>query len=79
MTTHEDRVKVLHSESERLRHYLGGLPADAWTKQSACDLWQIQDVVGHLVGGAEFYAETVARGVQGISSPPEVVKGRELM
>ena len=71
MKTYQDRVKVLQSESERLRQYLGGLPADAWTKQSACDLWQIRDVVGHLVGGAEFYAETVARGVQRISSPPE--------
>ena len=39
MNTHEERVKVLQSESERLRQYLGGLLADAWTKQSACDLW----------------------------------------
>ena len=39
MTMHENRVKVLRSEMERVHGYLAGLPEIAWTEQSACDLW----------------------------------------
>ena len=42
----------------------------AWTAPSACTQWQVQDVVAHLVGVAEFYAGTVVRGVQGDASAP---------
>ena len=70
MNTYEDRVKLLQSESRRFQQYLAALPDDAWGRQSACDLWQVADVVAHLVGVAEFYAATVSRGLQGDSSPP---------
>lgn len=71
MNSYEDRIKNLQSESQRFQRYLHGLPADAWSKQSACDLWQVDDVVAHLMGVAEFYAATVERGLKGESSPPE--------
>jgi uncharacterized protein (TIGR03083 family) len=71
MITWEERAKLLQAESQRFQQYLNGLPDDAWSKQSACDLWRVEDVVAHLVGNAEFYASTVERGLKGESDPPE--------
>lgn len=71
MESFEERAKLYKSESERFQDYLKNLPADEWNKQSACDEWSVADVVAHLVGNSEFYAGTVARGLQGESSPPE--------
>jgi uncharacterized protein (TIGR03083 family) len=67
----EERAKLYKSESERFQDYLKNLPPEAWSMQSACDEWTVADVVAHLVGNSEFYAGTVARGLQGESSPPE--------
>ena len=71
MTMHENRVKVLRSEMERVQGYLAGLPETAWTHQSACDLWEVRHVVAHLAGVSEFYATTVSRGLQGDTTAPE--------
>ena len=67
----EERAKLLHSESQKFQAFLSDLPDDAWSKQSACDLWRVEDVVAHLVGNAEFYAGTVERGLKGEFEPPE--------
>ncbi len=71
MASFEKRASLYKSESEAFQEYLKGLPAEAWSKQSACDLWQVHDVVAHLIGNAEFYAGTVERGLRGESEPPE--------
>ena len=54
MSTWQERAKLLQSESRRFNQYLSDSPSDAWSKQSACDLWRVEDVVAHLVGNAEF-------------------------
>jgi uncharacterized protein (TIGR03083 family) len=66
-----ERVTLVHRESTRLTHYLHSLPQEAWSQPSACAQWQVQDVVTHLLGGAELYAGSIARGLQGDTSPPE--------
>lgn len=71
MISWEDRAKLLSSESQRFHQYLRDLPDDAWSKQSACDLWRVEHVVAHLVGNAEFYSGTVERGLKGEFQPPE--------
>ena len=63
MVSWEERARLLQLESRRFQQYLSELPDDAWSKQSACDLWRVNDVVAHLVGNAEFYAATVERGL----------------
>jgi uncharacterized protein (TIGR03083 family) len=68
MDTPAHLVAVLHAEAERLAQYLDALPPDAWTRPSACEGWAVRDVVGHLTWEAEFYADTIARGVQGDAS-----------
>jgi uncharacterized protein (TIGR03083 family) len=69
-TTFADNMAVLREETERITAYLADLPAEAWTQPTACDAWQVQDVVAHLVGVAEFYAGNVTRGLQGDTEPP---------
>src|SRR5207302_8518428 len=69
MDTFTDRVKVLQAESERIKQYLHALPPAALSKPSACTQWQVQDVIAHLVGVAETYANSVSRGLQGDTAP----------
>ena len=63
MTMHENRVKVLRSEMERVQGYLAGLAVTAWTHQSACDRWEVRHVVAYLSGVSELYATTVECGL----------------
>src|SRR6266487_6311403 len=70
MDTFADRVSVLQSESERIKQYLHALPPETLSRPSACTDWQVQDVIAHLVGVAEFYASSVSRGLRGDTSAP---------
>ena len=70
MDSPEERVKIAIRESARLKDYLSSLPAEAWNKPTACDLWEVRDVVSHLIGGAERQAESMERGRGGDSNPP---------
>ena len=45
------------------------MPLEALSKPSACTQWQVQDVIAHLVGVAETYANSVSRGLQGDTGP----------
>jgi uncharacterized protein (TIGR03083 family) len=69
MQTPADRIRLVQAESERFKHYIHALPADAWSCPSACDGWEVQDVVAHLAGGAEFFAASIARGLEGDTAP----------
>jgi uncharacterized protein (TIGR03083 family) len=71
MPSLEDRVEVIRSETEALKAYLNTLTPDAWSRPSACKLWEIRDVVGHLVWVAEFYLDIISRGIKGDPSAPE--------
>lgn len=71
MDSPEDRVKVAIAESERLKQYLSTLPPEAWSKPSACDRWEVRDVVAHLAWIAQAYAERIYQTLRGESSPPE--------
>lgn len=69
MTAPVERLALLQAEIARITGYLQALPAQAWSCQSACEEWQVGDVVAHLTGGAEFYASNITRGLQGDTSP----------
>jgi uncharacterized protein (TIGR03083 family) len=62
-------VTVLQTESARLKQYLAALPADAWTKPSACALWEVRDIVAHMNGVGHGYRERMTRGLRGDTSP----------
>lgn len=63
MDTPEERVKTATRESGRLKEYLGSLPYEAWSKPSACKLWEVRDVVAHLACVAEGYLEWIHRSL----------------
>lgn len=69
MDAFANRLQVLQSESERIKRYIHALPAAALTCPSACTQWQVQDVIAHLIGVAETYAGSIARGLQGDTGP----------
>lgn len=68
--TFAERLSVLRAEAERITQYLARLPPEVWQQPSACTAWQVQDVVAHLIGVAEFYADNIVRGLQGDTEPP---------
>src|SRR2546428_4916788 len=69
MDTFADHIKVLQAESERIKQYLHALSPETLSQPSACTQWQVQDVIAHLIGGAETYASSVSRGLQGDTGP----------
>ena len=66
-----EKVRLVKEESARIAQYLNSLSLDAWSTQSACDAWQVRDVLAHLTGSMEMFGANIARGVAGDSTPPE--------
>ena len=70
MNSPEGRVRLALSESERLKEYVSGLSEDAWSRPTACDRWDVRDMVAHLVLATEFQMGMISRGLDCDSSPP---------
>lgn len=69
-TQMQTRTRLARFEAERLATYLGGLSATGWNHSTACDLWQVGDVVAHLVWIGEFYVTFINRALAGDVTPP---------
>jgi uncharacterized protein (TIGR03083 family) len=67
----QDSVKLIRSESERLKQYVNGLPPEALERPSPCELWDVGDVIGHLIWFAETYGGMMEHGLRGDVSTPE--------
>jgi uncharacterized protein (TIGR03083 family) len=65
----EARIALMQAEAERLERYLATLTPAAWRQPSACQGWEVRDVVAHLVEVAQDYRCRIARGVQGEIGP----------
>jgi len=70
MDSPEATVQRVIAESARLIAYLHTLSPEAWSQPSACDRWEVRDVVTHLAGQGQFYADMIARTLQGDTSTP---------
>lgn len=70
MDSPEAVVQHVIAESERLIAYLHTLSSEAWRTPSACDRWEVRDVVAHLATQGEFYADAITRSLQGEPAPP---------
>ena len=70
ITDMQTRISLARSEAEGLAGYLAGRPAAVWEHSTACDRWQVADVVAHLVWIGEFYAVFIARALEDDLSPP---------
>lgn len=75
MITAAERTTIARSEHQGLDSYLQGLPPEGWAKPSACEGWQVQDVVAHLIGTTDFQAAMINRALKGDPEPPSDVKG----
>ena len=65
----QETVELILSESERLKQYVNGLPPEALERPSPCELWDVGDVIAHLIWIAETYGGFVERGLRGDLSP----------
>jgi len=64
-----DRARIVHAEADRLEQFLSTLSPADWQRPSACDQWQVADVVAHLAGFG--LAERITHGLQGDLTPPQ--------
>ena len=71
MTSPEQRVELVKSESQRIQRYLEDLSDKDLTQTSACDAWEVRDVVAHLTASVDLYESAISRGITGDSNPPE--------
>lgn len=71
MVSVAEKARLVKTESARIGEYLRTLSTTAWSTQSACDSWQVQDVVAHLTGAVDMFGPNITRGAAGDASPPE--------
>jgi len=69
--TYQAQVKLIESETERLKEFVSALPAEALERPSPCERWDVGDVIAHLVWFAETYGGMMERGLRGDLSPTE--------
>ena len=58
MTSPEQRVELVKSESQRIQRYLEDLSDKDLTQTSACDAWEVGDVVAHLTSSVDSVSYT---------------------
>ena len=66
-----ETVQLLKEETARVADYLKELSPEAWATQSACDAWQVADVVAHVAGAIDRHGPNITRGANGDYSAPE--------
>ena len=65
-----ETVKLVDIEAARLKSFLEGLDEDQWSQDSSCEGWSVADVAAHLSAGANNWATSISRAVNGDSGPP---------
>src|SRR5215471_14702644 len=65
----DNLLRVVHAEAEGLFEMAGA--EGAWERPTACPLWQVRDIVGHLIDVTESYfvAFDAARGGTAVDDP----------
>ena len=66
-----EKVQLVKEESARIGVYLKTLKPEEWSIPSACDAWEVQDVVAHVMGAVERFGPNIVRGAGGDGSAPE--------
>ena len=66
-----EKAQLIKSESDRIGQFLKGLPSEAWSVKSACEAWEVRDVIAHLTGGVDRFAPNITRGAGGDGSAPD--------
>ena len=70
----EKKIQIIRALSNDLASFLHTLPEDVWRDAdvygSACDKWNMADVVAHLIDVANTFTLSIERAVNGNVSPP---------
>lgn len=69
MSSPEERLEILRTETKGLEQYLRDLPKEAWEHPSVCERWAVADVVAHLTDAGRNYPLRILRALQGDASP----------
>lgn len=69
------RVPLVRSETGRLAKFWRGFGEKEWATPTFCPGWAAQDAVAHVTTGADFYASSIRRAVEGL--PPEPPYGKD--
>ena len=67
----KETIEVAKREFARLEGRLRGLSTEDFNRASACDKWQVGDVVAHVVFVVQFQKNMTTRGLKGESDAPE--------
>jgi len=73
--THSASVELINSESERVKKYLSSLPPEALESPTPCAMWNVGEVIAHLIWFADVYGGMMERGLRGDVSPTEGFPG----
>src|SRR5215475_15338283 len=65
----DNLLRVVHAEAEGMFEMAGA--EGAWERQTACPMWQVRDIVGHLIDVTESYfvGFDAARAGTGVDDP----------
>ena len=70
----QENIQIIRALSNDLAGFLYTLPEDVWRDAdvyaSACDRWNMADVVAHLIDVANTFTLSIERAVSGNASPP---------
>ncbi len=70
MPSIEQQAELVKTLVDDIRRNTAALSPEQLARPSACADWQVQDVLSHLIGGAERQADSMRRGRGGDSGPP---------
>ncbi len=70
----EENIRITRALSNELAGFLHGLPDDVWRNPdiyaSACDGWNMADVVTHLISVANMMTMSIERAIENSVAPP---------
>ena len=71
MSSVESQIDLIKTLVSSIGSQASSLTPEQMALPSACSEWQVQDVVAHLIGGANRQIEGMTRGRDGDSGPPQ--------
>lgn len=71
MSTIESQIELVKTLVSSIGSRAASLSPEQMALQSACSEWQVQDVVGHLLAGAQRQIDSMTRGRAGDAGPPQ--------
>ena len=71
MSNIESQIEMVKTLASSVSTRAASLSPEQLALPSACSEWQVQDVVGHLIAGADRQIDSMTRGKAGDSGPPQ--------